>query len=130
MHTYPVYDSEGRYRGFEIESVYISVKAIAATLATVPKVSNIRRRRLFASGAEMHVRFDYEGSPCVVWEPFGEISRYLIVPDDTMRILPLQPVEEAFARYVPNPVDQLIGDLLTLRLFRKVRDLIRRRVMR
>lgn len=120
MNTHPLFDSEGNYRGFEIESFYISVRSIAATLATVPKVTNVRVRRLFASAAEMHVRFDYDGVSCVVWEPFGETSRYRIVPDDMTTIVPLQPVEEAFTRFEPNPVDQFIGDLLTLRLFDRI----------
>ena len=127
MYTHPVHDDEGRYRGFEIESIYISVKSIAATLAAVPKVSNIRRRRLFASGAEVPVRFEYEGTTCVVWEPFGDNSRYLVVPDEIGTVLQLQPVEEAFQRFVPNPFDQFVGDLMTFRLFKQLLERIRRR---
>ena len=48
-------------------------------------------------------RFKYHGEPFVVWEPYGDSSRYWIGPDqnDPAKIVDVGPLEGAIARHRP-----------------------------
>ena len=117
MRTYPVVTKEGtRSPAFEIENAYISPASVAMLLAEVKGVTDVQRRKMFAKSSDVHIEFKYLGQPYIVWEPYGDNSRYWIGPKETMEGVGNDTrLEEAFKRYVPPFPRLLLGDILTLR---------------
>lgn len=113
-------EPDGRLRAFEVENAYIGPSAIAQVLRQTEGVTEVQRRRLFSRDSEVHVRFRYRGHPCIVWEPYGDNSRYWIGPESTDSFTAdMAPVEEAFGNYRPPPHRAFVGDLLTLRFMKR-----------
>ncbi len=118
MHTYPhVSEATGETLGFEIELVYISLAAVARLLSSIEGVSDLRRRRPFTRFDEVHIRFQYKGTECVVWEPFGDNSRYWIGQRESSPTVDMTELEKAFQDYSPPLIRTLVGDVLSLRVF-------------
>lgn len=124
MQTFPLTDPEsGVTYAFEIEMAYISPKRIAKLLAESPYTSNVKCRRLFGPDAETHVTFTYNGSNYIVWEPYGDNSRYWIGPKDEMeRSVDITPIEDVFRIYKPPLIRRIIGNVLTLRFLSNSKD--------
>lgn len=118
MKTFPLSDSESGVKyAFEIEVAYIGPKRIAKLLTDAPDVSKVRVRRLFGPDPEIHVSFNYMDLPYVVWEPYGDNSRFWIGPkDSSITDVNITPVEAIFRDYRPPLVKRVIGNLLTFRL--------------
>jgi len=117
METYPVFTNEGaRSQAFEIENAYIGPAAITRILAGVEGVTEVCPRKMFAKSSDVHVEFKYMGQPYIVWEPFGDNSRYWIGPSDQAEgETDITGLEEAFKCYQPPTYRAILGDLLTLR---------------
>jgi hypothetical protein len=82
MQTYPVlYDDRGLY-ALEIDNEFIPRYELVEILLSIPGVSNVRKRSLFSSPADIHIRFVYHGIEFIVLEPYADSSRYWIGPDD------------------------------------------------
>lgn len=116
MNTYRINDQQGRTFAFEIANVYIAPRKIAALLSEIEGVSNIRVRRLFSSSPDTHVQFTFFEVECIVFEPFGDSSRYWIGPkeeQDYFRV-PIEIIEDAFKRYQPPILIKIFGDVLML----------------
>jgi hypothetical protein len=63
------------------------------------------------------IEFQYSGVDFVVWEPYGDSSRYWVGPkDDANRSVSVENLEAVFARYQPARWRKVVGDLLTLNL--------------
>ncbi|RYE53904.1 MAG: hypothetical protein EOP48_13410 [Sphingobacteriales bacterium] len=128
MRTYPYFnkDDEKEIIGFEIDNIYISVSSIVRLLMKNSKISELTRNRTLLLSNECHVNFRFYDTEYVVWEPFGDNSRYFIAPikgrgpEDQIR-----EIECMFVDYQPNPIRLIFGNLLTLkhitRLFDKIR---------
>ena len=56
-------------------------------------------RRLFSRWDDIHVWFRYRGVRCVVWEPYGDNSRYTIVPQDSSTAIDMAEVETVFREH-------------------------------
>jgi hypothetical protein len=132
MQTYPISDKEGvRSPIFQIENAYIGPATVAKLLAQVNGVSDVRRRKMFAKSSDVHIEFQYLGRPYIVWEPFGDNSRYWIGPADMVAGAPdvaklehpkdIANLEEAFKHYKPPLHRALLGDLVSLRVFKRKR---------
>lgn len=126
MKTYPVLnDKKGRTPIFQIENAYIGPAAVARLLAVIEGVTEVQSRKMFAKSTDVHVSFKYMGQPFIVWEPFGDNSRYWIGPADMVagaEDVPdiqspsdLARLEDAFKRYHPPFIRAFLGDLVTLR---------------
>lgn len=117
MKTFPLaLESDGRLRAFEIENAYIGPPTIARVLRKTEGVTDVEQRRFFSTESEVHVKFKYQGYACIVWEPYGDNSRYWIGPESTTAFESnLAQVAMAFAEYRPPIYRSLIGDILTLR---------------
>jgi hypothetical protein len=104
---------------FEIDNVYVRPGPIASLLKEIEGVTDVQKRGFGGLSSEIHVRFKYQGYDYVVWEPYGDNSRYWIGPDnpDGCRNS-IQPIEEAFKRYQPSFFRRLLGDILNLRFLR------------
>lgn len=121
MRTYPkVCEATGETLGFDVEMEYIGLAAIARVLTSVEGVNELRRRRPFSRFDEIHIWFQYKGAECVVWEPFGDNSRYWIGQLKSSPTVDMSELEKAFRDYSPQLIRRLIGDVLSLRVFKNL----------
>ena len=88
MKTYPLIDEKKGDRpfAFEIENAYVGTGTIARLLAEVDGVTDVRARKLFRGSSEIHVEFKYLNHDYIVWEPYGDNSRYWIGPKIRRRV--------------------------------------------
>lgn len=120
MKTYPAKTSpDARLIAFEVENAYIGPAALARLLQQVAGVSEVKRRRLFSGDGDVHVRFKYRAHLCIVWEPYGDNSRYWIGPENPEAFTEdLREVERALDDYSPPTHRAMIGNLLSLRFLK------------
>lgn len=106
MRTYPLHNRpDGTLRGFEINSTWIWIGTILNILKAVPGVSEVKRVYM----REERMVFRFHGEPCVVWEPFGDNSRYWIGPESAgSSIADLGPLHQAFVSY-QSPLARLLS---------------------
>jgi hypothetical protein len=123
MRTFPL-STGGVCHAFEIEQVYVcTARTLRRIVSTIGGVSNVRRPPRTSDAGDIRMEFDYSGTEFIVWEPYGDSSRYWIGPrnvadSDPVHILV---IEEAFKRYRPPLLCRIVGDLLSLnfrRLFK------------
>ena len=75
-------------------------KTLVQFLESVPGVTEVRRGGNWFSGDENRAYFLFHGVPFVVWEPWGDNSRYWVGPADTKTRLPdIRPLMQAFRDY-------------------------------
>ena len=117
MKIYPVLTESGsRTSAFEIENAYVGVGAIWKLLGGVDGVANIRQPSSSAKRDDVRLEFDFRESPFVVWEPFGDNSRFWIGPKDgAVSPVDVSALEEAFSRHRPPSPARLLSDIVTLR---------------
>ncbi len=120
MRTYPAKTSpDGRLVAFEVENAYIGPSAVAGLLQQVADISEVKRRRLFSGDGDVHVRFKHRGHPCIVWEPYGDNSRYWVGPENPDAFdADLRDVERVFDGYSPPMHRAVLGNLLSLRFLK------------
>ncbi|MBI5102094.1 MAG: hypothetical protein HZB33_09715 [Nitrospirae bacterium] len=115
MKTYTIKDNDGKPFAFEIDNVYfVSLRKLVKILSSLEGIRNIKARRLFER-KENHIEFEYSGDNFVVWEPFGDNSRYWIGPKNTEnKSDKITEIEEIFKNYKPPLPIKLFGDLISL----------------
>lgn len=120
MNTYSAKTSpDGRLVAFEVENAYIGPAGVARLLQQAAGVSEVKRRHLFSGDGDVHVHFKHLGHPCIVWEPYGDNSRYWVGPENTEAFTEdLREVERVFDDYRPPMHRALIGNLLSLRFLK------------
>jgi hypothetical protein len=102
MRTYPLKDS-GALRGFEVSNAWLHTRAIARFVSSIG--AQVRfQRRLFGAG-DVHLKFQYKGREFQVVEPFGDNSRYWIVPVEASPSGEVADLHDAFVRYRPGLVE-------------------------
>jgi hypothetical protein len=81
----PVAPDEDRPYAFEVPNWRLSFwrNTLVRVLESVPGVTEVRRGGSWFSGDENRAYFLFHGVPFVVWEPWGDNSRYWIGPADT-----------------------------------------------
>ena len=99
MRTYPMQDS-GALRGFEVSNAWLHSRAIARLVRSVGARITFRRR-LFGAG-DVHLKFQYKGREFQVIEPFGDNSRYWIVPVEASPSDEIADLHDVFVRYRPG----------------------------
>jgi len=115
MKTYTIKDNDGNPFAFEIDNIYISIRTLAKVLSSLKGVENITTRRLFERKKENHIEFEYAGEPFVIWEPFGDNSRYWIGPKNPeKKSATITDIEEILKSYKPPFLIKLLGDLISL----------------
>ncbi|MGQ0620019.1 MAG: hypothetical protein ACT4QA_08905 [Panacagrimonas sp.] len=123
MKTYPINTESEHCYAFEIENAYITPRKIARLLKGFGGVSAIHTRKPFSSSNSIHVSFHYMGREFIVWEPFGDNSRYWIGPKhEKGNSTDVNAIREVFDRYEPPIAIKILGDLITLNvkaLFRR-----------
>ena len=118
MQTYPILAKDGgRTPAFEVENAYIGLATIVRLLGDVQGVTDVQRTNRPAKSSDVHISFKYQGTPWIVWEPYGDNSRYWIGPKEELGGLAgITKLEEAFKHHQPPLHRALLGDVLTLRL--------------
>lgn len=114
MKTYKLYRKNGRFFAFEIENAYIRPRKIAKLLGAIACVTDIKVRKLFGSPIDTHVQFKYQDKDFIVWEPFGDSSRYWIGPENENDVIDITTLECVFEKYRPPILFKMFGDLITL----------------
>jgi hypothetical protein len=123
METYPLLDQNDHNRpyAFEVDNCYISLGTISKLLATVDGVTNVQRKSRFGSPEDVRIEFNYQGYSYIVFEPWGDSSRYWIGPKISEENAgPVGDVERVFKRYHPPFYRTLVGDILTLRILKRI----------
>jgi hypothetical protein len=120
MKTYPIGPPDA-LRAFEIENVYVTRRGIARFLAREPGISGIRLRGRIFSADDIRLEFKYVGRHYVVWEPYGDNSRYWIGPEDDQDRGDVIEVRGMFERYRPAAW-QLREFIIYLLAFRWLRN--------
>jgi hypothetical protein len=95
MVTYDLKDADGRIFAFEISNVLIGRRGTQRVIEKIAGVRLIRRDRLF-SGNDQFCEFELDGVRFVVWEPWGDNSRYWIGPVTPGATPQILRVREAF----------------------------------
>ena len=115
MTTYPIRDTAiGQTFAFEIENVYISLSTIGRILTHSKGVSGVRKKPWIPLLTDVRVEFRYHGREYMVWEPYGDNSRYWIGPsDDDAPRSDISPLEDEFKRHRPSFPRRLVGDLVS-----------------
>ena len=75
MKTYPILDAAGRVFAFEISNTFMHYRRLVWVLKNVKGVADISSGKMFG---EVIAEFKYKGTPFIVWEPYGDNSRYWI----------------------------------------------------
>jgi hypothetical protein len=121
MTTYPILDeASGHAFAFEVENAYVSSSAVARLLTGVDGVTAVQRQKAFRGPGDIHVDFKFLGRDYLVWEPFGDSSRYWIGPKDAERPAPdIRTIEDRFRSYRPPLYRKVIGDVLSFRFLRR-----------
>lgn len=114
MKIFELKREDGHVFAFEINNAYIYPKKIAELLKTVNGVSNINLRKPFSSSSDIHLQFKYHGIDFIVWEPYGDSSRYWIGPFRNNDFVDVGLLEEIFKKYQPPLIIKFFGDVITL----------------
>lgn len=114
MRAHGLNREDGRLFAFEIENAYIRPIKIASLLGEVDGVSNISLRKPFSSSSDVQLEFEYRGEDFIVWEPYGDSSRYWIGPKEDGDAVDINSLVKAFEEYQPPIIAKIVGDLITL----------------
>ena len=115
MQTYPLFNQAGRLFAFEIENVYVGRRRIGALLARVNDVSEVKVSRSFLPRGDVHVDFLYGGKQYVVWEPWGDSSRFWIGPrEESDEPVDIQALEKVFRSYRPPLATRVLGSIASV----------------
>lgn len=117
MNTFEIHsDDDGYFVAFEIENAYIRPKKVGEILSAVGGVTDVTVGKSSES-RDIRVAFNYLGIEYIVWEPYGDNSRYWIGPKQTDGILSdidIAPLVAAFRDYEPPLLVKVLGGLFTL----------------
>jgi len=119
MKTYRIHDVQNNFCAFEISNTFISVCKIVKLLRANPNVAEIFFQSSFSTfldrsvifsgfakplssetSPEVRVQFKYKGNTYVVWEPFGDNSRYWIGAEAGDSFDEIAEIEEIFINHV------------------------------
>jgi hypothetical protein len=88
---------DGRLYAFEVSSV-IGRRRACAVASRIPGATVLTRPQRFSfGGPDEFCRFEVDGQLFVMWEPFGDNSRYWIGPEPATWCPQVERVREAFA---------------------------------
>ena len=117
MKTFEIHsDDEGYFVAFEIENAYVRPKTVAEILTSVDGVTDMAVGKSSGESRDIRVTFNYLGIEYIVWEPYGDNSRYWIGPKQTdgqMLDTDIAPLANAFREYQPPFLVKVVGDLVT-----------------
>ena len=112
MKTYPDINEQGEISSFEIDIWRAGPKALSSFIEVQMGAEITNRRKMF-SGDEIHFTFKYLEHEFVVWEPFGDNSRYTICASEDSNPAPevLAKVHNEFLKFKPGISGVITGVL-------------------
>ena len=112
MKTYPEFNNAGEMTAFEISNIYFpSSGSVSRFFARCPGVQIEQQRRPFEVGNEVHTAFKFEGTTFVVWEPYGDSSRFWIGPQKEVAVDSIKNLHTFVATHWPGPISRLVGQV-------------------
>jgi macrodomain Ter protein organizer (MatP/YcbG family) len=87
MKTYPDINNNGVLASFEIDGWRSGPKHLARLVENKLECEITARRKWF-SGNEVHFQFKFLDCEFALWEPFGDNSRYTVIPAEKAQINP------------------------------------------
>ncbi len=114
MRVHKLSREDGRLIAFEIENFYIRPSKIAVLLCAIDGTSNIVLRKPFSSSSDVHLEFKYRDEDFMVWEPYGDNSRYWIGSKQEESSIDISPLVAAFENYHPPLIIKILGDIIHL----------------
>lgn len=98
MRTNPTLDSTGtKIVSFSVPSLsFAGLGGVEKILRSVEGVEIVRRRRFLQLSTDIHFEFRFRGADCVVWEPWGDSSEYVVLQTAGGDPVDLTPIETAF----------------------------------
>lgn len=112
LKTYEILKNEKLF-AFEIESIYISSRKMESILKANPLITITKKRAMFREGENLF-EFSLSGESFVVWEPFGDSSRYWIGPkDEDLQPYEIKELETLFKSYKVPMLRRIFGDLVS-----------------
>ncbi len=115
MKTFPLIDQDGALSGFEIPSVYFLTSAsVSRFFARCPGVTVTKQRKLFERGNEVHAELILDGAKFIVWEPFGDNSRFWVGPSDESKgaLDGVRKIQSFVSTNWPGPVSRAVSRLI------------------
>lgn len=107
------FSSDENLVAFEIENIYASRSQILKILSSIPNVDNIQPRNLLTNNDDILIRFEFKDIPFLVWEPYGDNSRYWIGPEDPSTFKDdISSIADAFRLHIPSMVRRIAGYIL------------------
>lgn len=97
MRTFPITDNAGNVVAFEVPAQFLGWR-LARRLRDIAGVSDVRPRKWWVGSPDVHIRFRYRDREYIVWEPYGDNSRWWIGPDENAPHIPLDELERAISR--------------------------------
>lgn len=89
---------------------------MANILFSVKDVTNIKNRKAFSKSDDALIWFEYEDVKFIIWEPYGDSSRYWIGPENSEGSdRDITPIADAFKSYKPTLLRRVIGDVVSLK---------------
>jgi hypothetical protein len=98
MKVYDITDSEGHVMAFEVSNAFLSRSTACRVACGIPGAKLIRKPRIFPSQDDF-CEFEIEGVAFVVWEPWGDNSRYWVGPKSERWVPQITQVRDEFARW-------------------------------
>ena len=100
MRTSPTLDPGGtKVVSFSVPShAFVGLGGVEKLLCSVEGVEIVRRRRFLRSPMEVHFQFRFRGADCIVWEPWGDCSEYVVAQASGDEPVDLTPIEAAFLK--------------------------------
>jgi hypothetical protein len=107
--TYPICDAAGIMFAFEINNMQ-RARSLATLLRGLDGVTDVRPRTRWTGSPDVHIRFRYREREHIVWEPWGDSSRWWIGPEDTEAPhRSIADLEQAIANAAPGLISKFFG---------------------
>jgi hypothetical protein len=119
MKTFPIIKEDGTKRAFEVENAYIGKRDICRILSKIRNVSDVEPRKIFQSPVDIVARFRINDKKFVVWEPYGDSSRYWIGEEkDSASPHLIDQIEAEFLAFKPSIFRMILGDIVELKFLK------------
>jgi len=116
VRTYPIRSSETAPPfALEVDIALISPATLARLLSSLSAVTSIAKASPKSGSPDVRLTFEYQQVPFVVWEPFGDNSRYWIGPVDPQDgAKDVTAIISALEQHTPSPFRRAIAVALSI----------------
>ena len=108
MRIHDLKDEQGRVFAFEIDNLWMDRTSVGAVVTSIPG-AELRDLHRSWWGPDEFCEFVLHGKTFVVWEPWGDNSRYWVGPSPPEFTEHIDAVRATFARHTPRSSNLLRG---------------------